>query len=227
VIEREGIAVEIAPQPKARSDGSWTSVFQRPLSRRLVPLLDERLSANVVTGLAGLTGLFAAALAALAQPIPSALLIQAFGLLSCADGEVARRRREASPLGDFLDTLSDRLVEVAMIAGTATLMVREGLPSTTSLAACLGLQGSVLMLVVSSEKYRSSHGDYPKQARERGWAWVSAGSDARLLVLSLGLFAAAWAPSVLLAAVVALTVVSWANFAWRVRAMARDQVESE
>jgi phosphatidylglycerophosphate synthase len=222
VIDSGALAGPARP-PKEDSDGSWTGIAQRPLSRRLAGRLGDRPSADAITGLAAAIGLVAAGCAALGQPILAAILIQVFGVLSCLDGEVARRRHEASTLGDFLDTLSDRLVEVGVIAGSATLMVRQGVTPAASLAASMALLGGVLMLVVSSEKYRSSFGDYPKRLRERGWTWVSAGSDARLLVVSLGLVASIWSTDALLVLTAALALCVWLNVAWRVIVVVRTQ----
>jgi phosphatidylglycerophosphate synthase len=207
---------------KPESDGAFCLIVQRRISARLSRALAGHMPANAVTGLAATIGTAGAAAAAVGIPLVAAALVQLFGILSCVDGEVARLRRGESELGDLLDTVADRLVEVLVIAGITVWLDRQpGLGSEAGLAG-LALMGSVLLLVVTSEKYRSSYGrGYPKHRHERAWSWVSAGSDARLLVLSIGLVAAAVRPDVLLAVVAALAATTLANFVWRLTAIAR------
>ena len=57
-----------------------------------------------------------------------------------------------------------------------------------ALTAGFALLGAVFMLTTSSEKFRSAwHMAYPKRRLEKLFGPVSAGSDTRLLILSIGL----------------------------------------
>ena len=78
------------------------------------------------------------------------------------------------------------------LAGHVTPNAATGLNFSMGLAAAgLFLMGhwlaAVWLLTVSSEKFRSSYErGYPKRQLEPIFAWLSGGSDVRLLVLSVG-----------------------------------------
>ncbi len=56
-------------------------------------------------------------------------MIQVFGVFSCVDGEIARLRNEVSQLGDFLDTMTDRVTEAAIVlAMTVSIDAQIGGP---------------------------------------------------------------------------------------------------
>jgi phosphatidylglycerophosphate synthase len=116
-----------------------------------------------------------------------AMLIQVFGIFSCVDGEIARIRDRSSGIGDFLDTLTDRVTELLLVAAIAfSLGARVELGS--ALTAGFALLGGVFVLTTSSEKFRSVWGmGYPKRRLERLFGLFCSGSDSRLLMLSIGL----------------------------------------
>nr|MBA3622014.1 CDP-alcohol phosphatidyltransferase family protein [Euzebyales bacterium] len=82
-------------------------------------LVGTPVSANTLTGLMILVGLAAAAVATV-PTLWAALLtvigIQAYLLLDCSDGEVARWRGTTGPVGVYLDRLGHYVVEAALIA---------------------------------------------------------------------------------------------------------------
>ena len=115
------------------------------------------------------------------------LLIQVFGIFSCVDGEIARIQDRASKIGDFLDTLTDRVTEL-LVVGAIAISLGARVDRVSALAAGFALLGAVFVLTTSSEKFRSAwHMAYPKRRLERLFGPVSAGSDTRLLILSIGL----------------------------------------
>ena len=130
-------------------------------------------------------GLAAAVLLWRDQWLAGAAMIQLFGVFSCVDGEVARLRGEASRLGDFLDTLTDRVTEASIVVAlTVSLAVKLG--PDRAWPAGIALLSGVMLLALSSEKFRSTYRmSYPKRRLESVFAVLSAGSDARLLVLTL------------------------------------------
>lgn len=171
---------------KAASDGPYTTLFQRPLARTFSPALAAHASPNVVT-IAGLMVAGVAALCTVAGAlVAGAAVIQLFGVLSCADGEVARLRGEETPSGDFLDTVVDRAAEGLMIVAVSISLARESALGTWAPWLGIALLSGMMLLVVTSEKYRSAYGrGYPKRSVEVLLSWVVSGSDARLLVLSV------------------------------------------
>jgi phosphatidylglycerophosphate synthase len=217
---------------KNASDGAYCQVVQRRISGFVSPWFARRMGPNAVTGLGLAVGLAASAAAVTGLFVVAAALIQLFGVLSCVDGEVARARGQTSPAGDFFDTMVDRIVEVLAIATIAAAAGLDGRPK--ALGAGMALTAAVLLLVVSTEKYRSAFGEgYPKRIWEPAFSWASAGSDGRLLILSCGLVAAAVTGSA-----TALEVTLWslagfcgANLLWRAgilwRRLKRDHLPAE
>jgi phosphatidylglycerophosphate synthase len=202
---------------KAESDGGLTSLVLRRLSGRLSPFAARRLTANRVTTIAAIVGLSGAVVAAAGFAIVGAVLLQAFSVLSCVDGEVARLRQETSKLGDFFDTTSDRIVEVAAI-GAAALLLRA---SWTCDAVIVALLGASLMLTVTSEKFRSAFGyDYPKRRLEPWFLYLTSGSDARLLFVAGAMVIGEFSRSPAQAVLAGLAVCAWSNVAWRLYAVA-------
>jgi phosphatidylglycerophosphate synthase len=207
---------------KPHSDGPLNHYIHRPVSGLLSPPLAQICPANTVTGIALVVGLAAAACTAAGQLVGGALALQAFAVLSCADGEVARLRKQQSQLGDLLDTIVDRVVEAVVILAIGAWFARSLASPTEALLAALALLAGVMVLVTSSEKFRSATGaGYPKRAFEGPLAWLSAGSDARLTALSAALILQAAGVSALRLTVSGLALVCWLNAGWRVIAMAR------
>jgi phosphatidylglycerophosphate synthase len=207
---------------KEAVDGAYCQLVQRRLSSFLSSWLYRHLTPNSVTFLGLGVGAAAAAAALIDQFLPAAVLVQVFGVLSCADGEVARRREQVTQLGDFLDTIVDRIVEVLVIVALTLAAYRQQGPGV--LSAGLSLLATVLLLVVTTEKYRSTfHRSYPKRLWEPFFSWFSSGSDGRLLVLTLGMLA-----TVITGSTEALLITLWAlaaacatNLAWRTLVLAR------
>ena len=114
-------------------------------------------------------------------------MIQLFGIFSCVDGEIARIQDRSSRIGDFLDTLTDRVVELLLV-GAIAFSLRDRVDSASALAAGFALLGGVFLLTTSSEKFRSAwQRGYPKRRLEKLFGLFCAGSDSRLLMLSIGL----------------------------------------
>ena len=110
-----------------------------------------------------------------------------FGIFSCVDGEISRIQGRSSRFGDFLDTLTDRVTELLLV-GAIVFSLGTRVDPASALAAGLCLLGAVFVLTTSSEKFRSTYQmGYPKRRLERLFGLFCAGSDARLLMLSIGL----------------------------------------
>jgi phosphatidylglycerophosphate synthase len=203
---------------KPTSDGLYCQAVQRRVSWPISQRLPARVSPNMVTAVDLVVGLLGAGLLAVGVDIPGVILVQVFGVLSCVDGEVARLRGAASPVGDFCDTMVDRVVELAVIIALTMRLQRVLTDSIAAQAIGMGLLGATFLLTLSSEKYRSAFKQaYPKRQLEGAFLWVSSGSDVRLLIMCLGvLLARLLDRPILLAAILgALAVVSSINLAYR------------
>lgn len=204
---------------KPTSDGAYSYHIQRRLSVWFSVWLARHITANAATGLDLIFGIAAATLVLLDNWVWGAILLQVFGIFSCVDGEIARIQDRSSRIGDFLDTMTDRTIELLIIGAIAFSLSYRAEPSNV-LAASLGLLGGVFLLTASSEKFRSSYQTgYPKRRLEKIFGLFCAGSDSRLLVLSLGLIISDLTGNslILLWILWMLTAAIYLNFLVRIR----------
>ena len=184
------IAIEQWDYPtltKPDSDGAYCYLVQRRISSWLSKRLASHISPNTATALDLFFGVMAAVLVLLDHWLLAVVLIQAFGIFSCIDGEIARIRGDATKFGNFFDTMTDRSIELLLV-GASVWSLGKRLDPASVYAAGFALLGGVFILTTSSEKFRSSwHMNYPKRRLERLLCHFCAGSDSRLLMLSIGL----------------------------------------
>ena len=172
---------------KPESDSFYCYHIQRRISAWFSVRLAGRMGANAATGLDLVLGVAAATLVLLDHWLWGVVMIQLFGIFSCVDGEIARIQGRSSRIGDFLDTLTDRFVELLLV-GAIAFSLRDRVDSASALAAGFALLGGVFLLTTSSEKFRSAwQRGYPKRRLEKLFSLFCAGSDTRLLMLSIGL----------------------------------------
>lgn len=173
---------------KKASDGIYCYIVQRRISLYIsVFCVRKGITANAATGIDLLFAILAAWSLSQGYYLLGVVLIQVFGLWSCVDGEIARLTKKPSQLGDFYDTMTDRLAEVLIFAGVLYSMPSDGInnPWGTLFFCYIGM---VLLITVSSEKFRSVyHKNYPKSECEGLFHWLCAGSDTRFLHLSVAL----------------------------------------
>ena len=146
------------------------------------------------------------------------VLIQVFGIFSCVDGEIARIQGCSSRFGDFLDTLTDRVTELLLV-GTIAFSLSKRVDPTSALVAGFAVLGGVFVLTISSEKFRSTwQMGYPKRRVERMFSLFTAGSEGRLLMLSIGLLVSELTGdgSFLLWLLRALAAMAYVNFLVRI-----------
>ena len=172
---------------KPKSDGFYCYHIQRRISAWFSVRLARHIGPNAATGLDLIFGVAAAVLVLLDYWLWGVVLIQVFEIFSCVDGEIARIQGRSSKIGDFLDTLTDRVTELLLV-GAITFSLSERVNPVSALAAGFALLGGIFVLTISSEKFRSAwQAAYPKRRLERLFCLFSAGSEGRLLVLSIGL----------------------------------------
>lgn len=172
---------------KPESDGAYCYHIQRRISIWISVRLARHIGPNAATGLDLAFGIAAAALVLLDHWLWGVALIQVFGVFSCVDGEIARIQGLSSRIGDFLDTLTDRVTEL-LVVGAITLSLSNRVDPASALTAGLALLGGIFVLTTSSEKFRSAWRiGYPKRRLERLFCLFCAGSEGRLLMLSIGL----------------------------------------
>ena len=175
---------------KKASDGTYCYLVQRRVSAHITRFCVRRgIAAGSATCIDFVLALFASLFLYLGYFIAGAVFIQIFGIWSCVDGEIARLTKSTSRLGDFYDTMVDRIAEF-LIVGALMLSMCRVLPDVSWGTIFFAYIGLVFLITTSSEKYRSVfHENYPKKRAEPFFSWLCAGSDTRLLLLSLGIFA--------------------------------------
>ena len=172
---------------KPESDSFYCYHIQRRISAWFSVRLAGRMGANAATGLDLIFGVAAAVLVLLDHWLWGVVMIQLFGIFSCVDGEIARIQGRSSRIGDFLDTLTDRVVELLLV-GAIAFSLRDRMEDPAALTAGFALLGGVFLLTTSSEKFRSAwQMGYPKRRLEKLFGLFCSGSDSRLLILSIGL----------------------------------------
>ena len=172
---------------KPESDSFYSYHIQRRISTWFSVRLAGRMGANAATGLDLIFGVAAAVLVLLDHWLWGVVMIQLFGIFSCVDGEIARIQGRSSRIGDFLDTLTDRVVELLLL-GAIEFSLRDRMEDPAALTAGFALLGGVFLLTTSSEKFRSAwQMGYPKRRLEKLFGLFCSGSDSRLLILSIGL----------------------------------------
>ncbi|MEU9284266.1 CDP-alcohol phosphatidyltransferase family protein [Streptomyces sp. NPDC048275] len=136
-------------------------LYMRALSLRVTRLmLGTRFSPNQITTVmvfAGVLSGVALILPGLGGAVLSVLFMQLYLLLDCVDGEVARWRKQFSPLGVYLDRLGAYLADAAVMVGLGIRASELGLDLylVAGLAAAIG----VLLLKSSSDLVHVARSD--------------------------------------------------------------------
>jgi phosphatidylglycerophosphate synthase len=128
-------------------DSYLAALFDRPMSRPLTRLLlHTSLTPTHVTLLgvaAGLLGAVGLATVSYWGRLSGVLLLVVSLVLDCVDGDLARARITENPAGARLDLIGDYLVNVAVFAGLAIGLFRDGLPPVGAWAALVLVGGVV------------------------------------------------------------------------------------
>ncbi|MEU9214135.1 CDP-alcohol phosphatidyltransferase family protein [Streptomyces sp. NPDC048415] len=136
-------------------------LYMRSVSLRVTRhLLGTRISPNQLTAImvvAGVLSGVALILPGLGGAVLSVLFMQLYLLLDCVDGEVARWRKQFSPLGVYLDRLGAYLADAAVMVGMGMRAAELGLDPylVAGLAAAIG----VLLLKSSSDLVHVARSD--------------------------------------------------------------------
>jgi CDP-diacylglycerol--glycerol-3-phosphate 3-phosphatidyltransferase len=125
---------------------SWlTKHIVSPISKVLVRL---HISASMITVLGLIVTLIGAGILANGHPTIAGFVIGLGGAIDGVDGTVARLTGTASRRGAFIDTVADRVGEVAMFAGLAWFVSDEPL---LVLLAVIALGNSMLIPYIRSK----------------------------------------------------------------------------
>ena len=162
-VQLEELREVIHPAGKLESRAEhWAGrLYMRALSLRVTRLmLGTRVSPNQITTVmvfAGVLSGVALVIPGLGGAVLSVVFMQLYLLLDCVDGEVARWRRQFSPLGVYLDRLGAYLADAAVMVGMGVRAAELGLDLylVAGLAAAIG----VLLLKSSSDLVHVARSD--------------------------------------------------------------------
>lgn len=192
-VQLEELRTVIHPEGKLDSRAEhWAGrLYMRSLSLRVtLRLVDARISPNQITVImvaAGVLSGVALILPGLGGAVLSVLFMQLYLLLDCVDGEVARWRRQFSPLGVYLDRLGAYLADAAVMVGMGIRAAQLGLDPylVAGLAAAVG----VLLLKSSSDLVHVARSDSGMQkATDQSVVPRSSGlANVRRLAAAVGL----------------------------------------
>jgi 1L-myo-inositol 1-phosphate cytidylyltransferase / CDP-L-myo-inositol myo-inositolphosphotransferase len=165
------------------TDGSVSRYLNRPLSTRVsVWLSPARLSPDLLSWIAVLVGLVAAAFLSVGLGIVGGVLAHVTSVLDGMDGEAARLQMRASPRGALLDGMLDRVADAAILAGLG-LWALDAAPSP-AVVLLLTVAASFGSLMSMASKDRITAHGLP-HANERALSWLLGGRDGRLLLVTI------------------------------------------
>jgi len=163
------------------ADGVVARRLNRPLSRR-VSLVLARVGVTPTAATIGAftLALFAAGFVALGARSALALaaggiLVQLTSILDGCDGEVARATLRSSRFGALLDTLLDRVADLALLTALA---VAAGFRTATWIALVAAVASSLLVPYVKAAYEAGVRASFPRTG-------LVFGRDARLLTIAL------------------------------------------
>lgn len=133
-------------------------------------------------------------------------LIQLASIIDGVDGEIARATGKASKAGAFLDSMMDRLADIAMISAVAARLLTLGCrPDASLLILAAALSGDLLVsyLHAKGEMLAGSHPSLVGHVRQ------VASRDVRLLILAVGAAAEPWLPIAPAAGLVLIASLSY------------------
>jgi phosphatidylglycerophosphate synthase len=135
----------------AATDGYLAALLDRHISRFLTrrllasPVTPNQITiVSIVVGLAGALGL---ATVSYAARLAGVMGLLASSVLDGVDGELARARREQSPLGARLDLAGDYMVNFTAFLGLGIGLGRQGLPPYGLWAALVLLLGVIAAML--------------------------------------------------------------------------------
>ena len=166
-------------------------------------LSSMRPSPDLVTILTTIIGVTAGILLGRGAGVAGGILAQLVSILDGVDGELARLQLRAGPRGAFLDSVLDRVVDVAVIAGLAVWAGHgSSSQSLVTLLAVAATAGSILSMATKDRMVVLGLSGSP----ERAISYMMAGRDGRMLLIAV--LAILGLPVAALAAIAATSTVA-------------------
>lgn len=183
-------------------DGPVSSYINRHISLRITCfLINHNIipSPNLVTIITTLFGLFSA-LIVLYNPLLGGILVEMASILDGVDGEIARLTGKTSRYGAFLDSMLDRIVDVAVITVSTTYLLEVLDPICSQTIAMWFLSSSLLV------SYMHARGEASLSTNlQLVGLKIYAGRDVRLFLISIALIVYVFSKTTYLAIILFLS----------------------
>ena len=186
----------------------WDGPVSRYINRRISLtitcfLINHNIipSPNLVTIVTTLIGLFSA-LTILYNPILGGILVELASILDGVDGEIARLTGRTSRYGAFLDSMLDRIVDVAVIMASSIYLLGILSPLYSQTLSLWFLSSSILV----SYLHARGEASLSKNLQLIGFK-IYAGRDVRLFLLSIALIVYPFSHVLFLALILFLTIL--------------------
>ncbi len=180
---------DVYRKTKKPKDILWNRFVARPLAATLlVPLAKSRITPNQITFVSLLTFVVAMVMLALARGhlglVGAVLILELSYILDCTDGQLARLKHKASPVGAHLDFLMDELKAFLLVAATGIRLWQADGHEFWLVEALLGLAvvASAISLTtfIRRPEYLSATGAArPQSAGDYGDGFAAAQKPAR------------------------------------------------
>ncbi len=166
------------------SDGPVSKYFNRKISLRITCFLINHginTSPNKITNIITLLGLLTAIIIPY-NPIIGGVLVELVSILDGVDGEYARITGKTTRYGAFLDSVSDRIVDLALLTASHILLFKI-IPGLYGFIIASWVTG---FSIIVSYLHCRAEASLKLDIRRLGWR-VYAGRDVRLFLLSIAL----------------------------------------
>lgn len=164
-------------------------------------------SPDAVTLVTTAIALLAAYLVIAVGGVAAGVMVQLASIIDGVDGEIARATGRSSRAGAFLDSMMDRLADIAMIVAAAARLLSLGCrPDITLYILAAALSGDLMVsyLHARGEMLAGRHPSIVGSVRQ------IASRDVRLLILAVGVAAEPWYPPALPASLIIIASLSYA-----------------
>lgn len=166
------------------TDGPISRNLNRPLSTRLTMAISPfRLSPTLLTFAAFLVGIYAAWSLSAGRAVVGGLMAQLNSVLDGIDGETARLQFRASRSGARLDSMADRMIDAAIVAGVGLWLWVD--PSRTFRASIILASAAGWGIIAYRLKDKVSTFELPPSS-DRPLSLMLLGRDVRLFILAAG-----------------------------------------
>lgn len=191
------------------TDGPVSRYINRRISTRITGYIlkyDVRVTPTQISILSFLLGLLAAYLYLYGYVLIGGILVQISSIIDGVDGELARARGMVSRKGGFIDTILDRLANIAILTSITLLLIYKlGWSQTVVLAGLAALSADLLVTYLHAVAQKDL-GVHPALV---GIIPSLASRDVRLFIIFLASILATYSYNFLLYGLILMAVITY------------------